>query len=77
VLLLMSPLYYTFLDMTALSPGVKHATCAMLVVGILAQSGGFFIHMIVGQPKQVSIGTSVTVGAPSCLSMLWQSWSMD
>jgi hypothetical protein len=61
VLLLMSLLYYTFMDRTALSPVVKHAACATLFVGILAQSGGFFIHMLAGQPNQASIGTTVTV----------------
>jgi vacuolar-type H+-ATPase subunit I/STV1 len=60
VLLLMSLLYYTFLDKTSLSPTMKHTACATLVVGILAQSGGFFVHMIVGQPNRASIGTSVT-----------------
>jgi hypothetical protein len=32
-----------------------------LFVGILAQSGGFFLHMLMGQPNQASIGTAVTV----------------
>lgn len=44
-----------------LSTVLKHAACALLVVGILAQSGGFFIHMMVGQPNQQSIGNTVTV----------------
>ena len=61
VLLVMSLLYYTFLDQTPLSTGVKRAACLTLVAGILAQSGGFFLHMAVGQPKQPSIGTAVTV----------------
>ena len=60
VLLLMSLLYYMFLDQTALPLVVKHAACAALVLGILAQSGGFFVHMIVGQPNQPSIGNTVT-----------------
>ena len=42
VLLLMSLLYYTFLDRTSLFATTKHAACAALFVGILAQSGGFF-----------------------------------
>ena len=64
VLLLMSLLYYTFMDKTSLSPAVKHAGCATLVAGILAQSGGFFLHMVKGQPDRASIGTTVTtVGA--------------
>jgi hypothetical protein len=45
VLTLMSLLYYMFMAQTALPLGVKHAACAALVVGVLAQSGGFFIHL--------------------------------
>ena len=56
----MSLLYYTFLGQTGLGPGIKHLACAALVVGILGQSGGFFLHMIVGQPNGGSIGTTVT-----------------
>jgi hypothetical protein len=61
VLLVMSLLYYMFLDKTALSPAIKHTACAALFAGILAQSGGFFLHMVMGQPNQASIGTAVTV----------------
>ena len=61
VLILMSLLYYTFMDKTELSPSVKHSACALLLVGILAQSGGFFIHMLVGKTSRASIGTTVTV----------------
>ena len=61
VLLVMSLMYYTFLDKTALSPAFKQAACVTLVVGLLAQSGGFFLHMVMGQPKQASFGTIVTV----------------
>ena len=61
VLLVMSLLYYTFLDQTRLATSVKHAACVALFVGILAQSGGFFLHMMVGQPNQSSIGTIVTI----------------
>jgi hypothetical protein len=64
VLVLMALLYYTFMDKTSLSPAVKHAGCAILFAGILAQSGGFFIHMLVGNPGKTSIGNTVTaVGA--------------
>jgi hypothetical protein len=64
VLLLMSLLYYTFMDKTALPPVAKHAACATLFVGILAQSGGFYIHMIEGQRNYAFIGTAVTsIGA--------------
>jgi len=41
--------------------GMPRKPCAALFVGILAQSGGFFLHMVIGQPNQTSIGTAVTV----------------
>jgi len=53
-------IYRIIPDTTSLSPAVKQAACAVLFVGILAQSGGFFIQMIVGQPNQPSIGNTVT-----------------
>jgi hypothetical protein len=32
----------------------------VLLVGILAQSGGFFLHMVVGRPGAPSPGTTLT-----------------
>jgi hypothetical protein len=61
VLLLMSLLYYIYLDKTSLSATVKHGACAAIFAGILLQSGGLFLHMLIGQPNQASIGTIVTV----------------
>jgi len=57
VLTLMSLLYYMFLDQTPLPLAVKHAAFALIVLGILAQSGGFFVHMM---PNRASLGTTVT-----------------
>jgi hypothetical protein len=35
-----------------------------VIVGVLAQSGGFFLHMGIGQPGKGSLGTTMTsVGA--------------
>ncbi len=68
VLILMSLLYYLFLDTTSLPIGVKHVACFTLVVGILAQSGGFFIHMMRGKPSQPSIGTTITVTGAALLA---------
>ncbi|HEX6732437.1 MAG TPA: hypothetical protein VF074_20635 [Pyrinomonadaceae bacterium] len=61
VLLMMSLIYYRYLGDTALSSSLKHAACTALFVGILAQSGGFFLHMLLGQPNSASIGTKVTI----------------
>ena len=61
VLLLMALLYHQYIEQTALSPGIKIAAASVVLVGILAQSGGFFLHMAVGRPGEPSIGTTVTV----------------
>jgi heme/copper-type cytochrome/quinol oxidase subunit 4 len=64
VLLLMSLLYFLFLERTHLAPGLQLAGAVALIVGVLAQSGGFFLHMGVGQAGRGSLGTTVTtVGA--------------
>ena len=60
VLLLMSLLYHQYMDQTALSPTIKVIAATMVLVGILAQSGGFFLHMVVGQPGESSLGTTIT-----------------
>lgn len=64
VLLLMSLLYHHYMEQTNLSSGVKVGAALVLLVGILAQSGGFFLHLVVGQPGAPSLGTTVTsIGA--------------
>src|SRR5215468_7095232 len=68
VLLLLSLLYYIFLDRTALTASVKQAACVVLFVGILAQSGGFFLHMMLGEPKRASIGTNITIAGAALLA---------
>jgi hypothetical protein len=68
VLLLMSLLYYLFLDQTTLAPATKQVGCLAMFVGILAQSGGFFVHMIVGQPNEPSIGTFITTAGAALLA---------
>jgi hypothetical protein len=60
VLLLMALLYLHYMEQTRLSRGIKVGAAATVVAGILAQSGGFFLHMLVGQPGAPSIGTMVT-----------------
>lgn len=60
VLLLMSLLYHYYIQQTNLSPPVKVIAAVIVLVGILAQSGGFFLHMLIGQPGAPSLGTTVT-----------------
>lgn len=61
VLLVLSLLYYTYLAQTTFSSGLKLVACIVLLVGILAQSGGFFLHMGVGKQGRLSIGNVVTI----------------
>jgi len=60
VLLVLSLVYYQYLDRTTVSEGLKWLMCLALVIGILAQSGGFFLHMVVSKPQQSSVGTRLT-----------------
>jgi hypothetical protein len=64
VLTLMSLLHCSFLDQSSLPLAVKHAACAALVIGILAQSGGFFIHL---SPQRAALGTKVTLTGAAIL----------
>jgi hypothetical protein len=61
VLLVLSLVYFIYLDRTDYSSAVQWlAGGGLLLVGILSQSGGFFLHMWRGQPRQRSVGTEVT-----------------
>ena len=64
VLLVLSLVYYDYLAGTTLSDGVRWLACVVLAIGVLAQSGGFFLHMAMAAPGRSSTGTMVTtVGA--------------
>ena len=60
VLTLLSLLYNIFLGHTDLSTTTKVIASIVLLVGVLAQSGGFFVHMLRGGPGKASIGTTIT-----------------
>jgi hypothetical protein len=64
VLLVLALVYLTHLGRTRLSDGLKGAAGGVLLLGVLAQSGGFFLHMVLGAPGESSPGILVTtVGA--------------
>ncbi len=64
VLVLLSLLYNIFISQTSFSLTVKVIASIVILIGALAQSGGFFVHMLRGQPGQRSIGTTITtIGA--------------
>jgi heme/copper-type cytochrome/quinol oxidase subunit 4 len=64
VLLVMTLAALSFLDNAELSGAARWAVCVLLAVGVIAQSGGMFLHMLVGRPGQWSNGnTATTAGA--------------
>jgi hypothetical protein len=60
VLIVLSLVYYLYLDRADYSNGFDWFVGLVLVAGTLAQSGGFFIHLAKGAPATPSAGTSVT-----------------
>ncbi len=60
VLLVLSLVYFLYLDRTGYPTGVQWLAGLLLLVGIMAQSGGFFIHLGLGEPNRSSLGTVVT-----------------
>jgi hypothetical protein len=60
VLLVLSLVYYLYLDRTGYSERVQWLAGGSLLAGILAQSGGFVIHLGLGEPDWGSLGTAVT-----------------
>jgi hypothetical protein len=69
VLLLMSLGFYYFLSLTSAPDNQKVAACSALVVGILCQSGGFFLHLLIGQPGQLSAGNYLTMTGAAILAL--------
>jgi hypothetical protein len=64
VLLVLSLAYFLYLPRADFSNGLDWILGLVLLAGILAQAGGFFIHMAEGAPDRASRGTTLTrVGA--------------
>jgi hypothetical protein len=64
VLLVLVLILLPHLAGTDLSSGVRWLVCLLLLVGVLAQSGGFFLHMAIGREGAWSAGNTVTaIGA--------------
>ena len=60
MLLVLSLVYFLYLDRTGYPTGVQWLAGLLLLVGIIAQSGGFFLHLARGQKNRSSVGTVVT-----------------
>ena len=60
VLLVLSLAYFSYLGRAGYSAGLQWLAGALLLTGVLAQSGGFFVHMGLGQQGRGSPGTVLT-----------------
>ena len=64
VLLVLSLVYLLYLPRADFSNALEWLAGGVLLAGVLAQSGGFFLHLGLGQPDTPSAGTRLTrVGA--------------
>jgi hypothetical protein len=61
VLLLMTLLYEYFIQQTPYSATLQVLFSLVVVVGVLLQSGGFFLHMAMGGADRASVGTRLTM----------------
>lgn len=69
VLLLMTLLFESFIQDTTYSSSAQVAWSVVVFVGVLLQSGGFFVHMGVGSEGAPSIGTRITMAGALVLAV--------
>ncbi len=61
VLLVLSLVYFLYLGgKTEFAESTQWIAGAILLAGVLAQSGGFFLHLAVGEAGSSSVGTRLT-----------------
>jgi hypothetical protein len=60
VLLVLSLVYLLYLPRADFSDALEWAAGGVLLAGVLAQSGGFFLHLAIGRPGEPSAGTKLT-----------------
>lgn len=60
VLLVLSLVYLLYLPRAGFPDGLEWLCGAALLAGVLAQSGGFFLHLGVGKEGRGSYGTALT-----------------
>jgi hypothetical protein len=69
VLLVLALVSLQILAGTDLSTGVRWLVCLLLLIGILAQSGGMFVHAFMGTQGQWSKGNTLTVSGAGLLAV--------
>jgi len=78
VLLVMTLVSLDILARTDLGTGARWVICLLLLVGVLAQSGGMFVHMARGEPGRWSIGNSLSAAGAVALAvaLLWVAYGV-
>ena len=56
------------LDGTEFGDGARWVACILLAVGVLAQSGGMFLHMAIGKPGAWSRANTLTTAGAVALA---------
>ena len=69
VLITIGLVYTILLERTRWSFNQRRLALATLVAGGVSQSGGFFLHMLVGEPERFSAGTAMTIGGAVLLAI--------
>lgn len=69
VLIVLALVYTLLLERTRWSDGKRRLAMATLVTGGVAQSGGFFLHMLVGEPETFSAGIALTMAGAALLAV--------
>jgi len=69
VLLVLSLVTLILLGGTELSDGVRWLVCLLLLFGVLAQSGGMFVHAFAGRQGEWSRGNSLSVAGAGMLAI--------
>ncbi|CAA9562057.1 MAG: hypothetical protein AVDCRST_MAG87-1659 [uncultured Thermomicrobiales bacterium] len=71
-------LYGTYLGRTMLTARHQIAAWLTYILGVALMSGGFFVHMAVGEPGDGSIGTTLTAlgGAVLAITVLFLAWHL-
>ena len=69
VLLVMTLAALSVLDRTDLGDGLRWLVCLLLAIGVIAQSGGMFVHLAIGRAGRWSRGNTLTTAGAAALAV--------
>jgi hypothetical protein len=67
VLLVLTLVYLRYLPETGYSNGLRWAAGLTMLIGVMAQSGGFFLHLAAEDLDRPSVGTKLTRGGAALI----------